>query len=350
MAVQRSTGGAERRSKAPTIGDVARAAGVSAQTVSNVLNAPHRVRRETRASVQTHIDRLGYAPHRSASDLRRQATRSIGYQVPPEAAFGMNALLDRFLHGICTAAQRRGHVVVLFTAPTGGSVLDIYDDMVRTRAVGGFVLAEVDYGDRRGAHLVDAGVPVAAFGRSPAAGPHDWVDVDGSAGVAAAVDRLVADGRRRIGFVGWPEGSLSGDARYRGWSQALGQAGLTADPALVVRGPNTPQTGRDAIAEWMERGIDVDAVVTAQDHLAVGVVQAASQRGLAVGRGDDLAVVGFDDDPIAGLLPPGLTTLRQPVEEIAERLVDRLVDRMTGAGGDARGDLVRPRLIARGTA
>lgn len=336
----------ERR--APTVVDVARVAGVSRQTVSNVVNAPERVRGSTRERVERAIAELGYRPHHLARNLRTRRAGSIGYRVPLSDG-SINPVLDRFLHALTVAARHAGYHILLFTpeesAEDVAAEIAMQDDLLQTSTVDGFIVAQTNYGDARVERLAAAGVPFAAFGRTGHRTPYPWVDVDGAAGTHQAVDHLAGLGHRRIAFLGWHEGSLSGDERARGYREGLAAAGLEAEPNLDVRGADGLETGGRALRRWMESVDPPTAVVAASDLLALGVLKAARSRGLRVG--EDLAVTGFDDTPVAAFMSPPLTSVRQPLEEVATHVVAMVVALVAGGDTPIEGVLLAPDLTVR---
>ncbi|WP_205857016.1 LacI family DNA-binding transcriptional regulator, partial [Phytoactinopolyspora endophytica] len=174
------------RADGATLNDVARRAQVSRQTVSNVLNAPDRVRPDTAERVRQAIEQLGYRPHRLARNLKTRASRMIGYEITRSRLGVLNPVLDRFVHALVEAAENDGYHVLLFT-PDEDGLVTAYDELVGTRTVDGFVLSDIDYGDPRAVALAERGVPFVTFGRPEITSPHSWVDVDGAAGMAAAV-------------------------------------------------------------------------------------------------------------------------------------------------------------------
>lgn len=332
-----------------TISDVAEAAGVSRQTVSNVLNAPHRVRAATRERVERVIAELGYHPNRLARSLRASSPGMVGYRLQPVATESVAAIHDRFLHALAEAGQADDHHMLVFTAADPEGESERCTALWRTGAVSGVVLYDISPHDPRPERLAAAGVPFAAFGRTATGTEHySWVDVDNAAGTAAAVDHLVAAGHRRIGFLGWPEGTSVGDTRARGWLTAMDRHGLLAEShRLDVRaGADTMANGTRLMAELLDRPEPPTSVVAATDTLAAGVLQAMRDRGLR--PGDDVAVVGFDDTPAASAL--GLSSLRQPIEEAGRLIMAELV-RLTGSGRGAAGPqlnrLLEPELIVR---
>lgn len=332
------------RGTAPTLHTVAALAKVSRQTVSNVLNAPERVRPRTAERVQHAIDQLGYRPHRLARNLKTRASRMLGYEIARTPPGTINAVLDRFVHALVEAARDDGYHVLLFTPDRAGQ-LAAYDELVGTSTVDGFVLSEVGYGDPRAVALQERGVPFVTFGRPGVSVPHAWVDVDGGAGTAAAVRHLAGLGHRRVAFVGWPHGSATGDRRAEGYGRALAETGLPYDQALDRRVEDRVGDGAHALDRLLDLAEPPTAVVCVSDSIAVGAVHAAVARGMTVGR--DIAVTGFDDTPVAALLSPPLTSVRQPLEAVAHRIVSDLTALLAGKELDQPGELLPPELIVR---
>ncbi|MET7903257.1 LacI family DNA-binding transcriptional regulator [Streptomyces sp. NPDC005336] len=329
-----------------TISDVAESAGVSRQTVSNVLNAPHRVRPSTRERVEQAIAQLGYHPNRVARSLRASSPGMIGYLLQPVSTESVAAIHDRFLHALTEASQASNHHVLLFTATGTEDEVARSTSLWHTGAVSGVVLYDIAPHDPRPERLLAAGVPFVAFGRTAAGTDrYSWVDIDNAAGTAAAVSHLAAAGHRRIGFLGWPEGTSVGDARARGWLAAMDRHGLLAEShRLDVRGADTMSNGTRMMAELLDRPQPPTAVVAATDTLAVGALHALGDRGLRAGA--DVTVVGFDDTTAATAL--GLTSVRQPIEEVGRLAAAELL-RLAGGGADGEPlqRLLEPELVTR---
>ncbi len=332
---------------APTVHDVAVAAGVSRQTVSNVLNAPGRVNPVTRDRVRAAIETLGYQPNRAAQALRANASRLVGYRIRPNRPDALAAILDRFLHAFSEAARQVDHHLLLFAADDPDEVATCRR-LFHSGAVDGFVLLDIGYQDPRPAAIAALGAPFASFGRTD--DDFHWVDVDNTSGTAQATEHLIASGHRRIGYIGVPSGDRIGDDRAAGWYRTMNRHGL-AVAGLDERAADDIDTGARAAEALLAAPEAPTAVVASTDVFAVGVLRAAQYRGLAVGR--DLAVTGFDDTPTAAVL--GLTSVRQPVEAVARAMTSVLVPRLrsapagTGATADERpgGQLLLPELVIR---
>lgn len=327
-----------------TIATVAHHAQVSRQTVSNVLNAPHLVRQETRERVRAAIDELGYRANQAARQMRTGRSRLIAVRIEP-ARDGINGwILDRFLHGLTEAAAPAGYRVMLYTATDDEQETSTYADLLASYELDAFVLTSTHREDRRTDWLAARDVPFVTFGR-PWGAPtgHSWVDVDGAAGTAAATNRLLAAGHRRVGFIGWPAGSGVGDNRRDGWLDALRQAGH--DPTGLDRAV------LDGVADGEQAALDLlatarpTALVCASDSLALGALHAAGLSG--AGPGGRIAVIGFDDTPVAQAV--GLTSVGQPLAQAAARCIELLTGLLDDVPGAATPEhvLLRPHVVVR---
>jgi DNA-binding LacI/PurR family transcriptional regulator len=323
----------------PTASDVARAAGVSRQTVANVIRAPHRVRPETRERVRRLIAELRYQPNRAAQSLKLNASRTIGYRIRPLEPGALTSFHDRFLHTLAEAGREAGRHFLIYTAHDAAAETAAAERLHRSGAADAFVIYDIEADDPRPGALLAAGVPFVAFGRTEdGASRYSWVDVDTPAGTGAAVEHLARRGHQRIAFVGWPEGSTIGDRRARGWRTGVEQQGLYAQCAgLDVRCEDAASAAAEQVYLLLGRLGPPTAFVTATDTLAVGVVRACQRWGLEIGR--DVAVVGFDDSPAAAALD--ISSVRQPIEAVGRQIMAALL------GTATTGRLLEPQLVIR---
>lgn len=334
------------RRKRPTIEMVAERAGVSRQTVSNAANAPHRLRPETLRLVLDTIDELGYRPSQAARSLRTRSTRVIGCRLLPSNQGATAGVLDRLLHALCDSARSNGYDVLTFSVGTDDDEIDVFDDLVRRNAVDGFVLTNTHHGDIRPTWLLEQGAHFVAFGRPWGAekGAHSWVDVDGAAGTAEAVQHLAELGHSRIAFLGFPEGSGVGDDRFHGWEQAMDGLGFPTK-GLSVRAENGVSSGRALTGAFLSGPNPPTAIVCSSDAMAVGALRAIEDRGLRAGH--DVSVVGWDDSPVASVLRPQLSSVHQPLEAVAQKLVEVLLNELSGTQRRPTRALLAPWVVAR---
>lgn len=326
-----------------TLDSVAARAGVSRQTVSNVINLPHLVKQETAARVSEAIALLGYRPHRAAQQLRTRRSRVIGLRV--ERAAG-DKIFDRFLHALTEAAATRDYRIMLYTAEGDDAEIAAYAELSQRWDIDGVVLTTTHPGDLRTAYLTKAGVPCVTFGRPwDGSAHHAWVDVDGAAGTDQATQHLLDLGRRRVSFLGWPEGSGVGDDRLAGWSRALVRAGQDP-PTRIERTLNDIPAAHRAAESLLGRERP-DALVCVSDVVALGAVAAVEARRLTVGI--DVAVVGFDDTDVAALT--GLSSVAQPLDAVAGECARLLTEAIEAEPGSAPAHpvqlLLPPRLVVR---
>ncbi|HET9893442.1 MAG TPA: substrate-binding domain-containing protein [Streptosporangiaceae bacterium] len=342
--------GSRWRSQRPTLESIAHEAGVSRQTVSNVLNAPHLVSKETRRRVEAVIARTGYRPVKAGQTLRtrRSYLIAVGLQTPAE---DRGEVEHGFLHALTERAQIRGYRTLVYTAGNDDAEIGTYESLLSEYDLDGLVLTGTHIGDKRTAWLADQDVPFVTFGRpwgtavGHAAAGHSWVDVDGASGVLAASRHLIGRGYRRIAFLGWPEGSGVGDDRRSGWETACREAALPAD-GLAVRVENSLAAGRAACAGLLASKTPPDAFVCVSDLIALGAWSLLTTRALV--SGSRPAVVGFDDSAAAAAA--GLSSVAQPLAEVANACLDCL--QKLQKGPRAREDapdmvLLEPRLIVR---
>lgn len=334
-------------SRTPTVEDVARVAGVSRQTVSNVLNSPAIVREGTRERVERAILELGYRPHTAARALRTRRSSTIGIHLDPYAGGISGVVLDRFVHALTERASDRGMRVLLYAARSAQQEIERMGDLVDGGEVDAVVITGTFHGDPRTDWLKARAVPFVAFGRpwgtddieDPA---HHWVDVDGAAGTAAATAHALGFGAH-VGFLGWPAGSGTGDERERGWRETMAAAGAHG-PRLVSE--NEVGLARSAVAAALQAGEEIDALVCASDSLAIGAHLAAVDAARP-----ELPVIGFDNTPAAEAL--GISSVEQLPERVAAGVLDLLmgptgsvVSQRALSAGEAH-VLVEPRLVIR---
>jgi DNA-binding LacI/PurR family transcriptional regulator len=334
-------GGAHHR-RAVTIYDVAAAAGVSHQTIANVIRHPGRVAEATRELVERHIAELGFRPNRVAQNLSTRTSRLIAFRVQARSTLGDGGILDSFLQSLAEAAEEIDHHIVLYHSPPGIDEVAKAVELYRANIADAFVVAETAPGDPRIPAFVDAGLRFVTFGRTDATVAHNWVDTDNVAGSQMATEHLIALGHRQIGFVGWPDPSWVGSDRRQGWRQALAPRRLPADESLVVRSINDRSAAERVAERLLASNPDVTAVVAASDELAHGVLLAADRVGRRV------SVVGYDDSPIA-TIDPGLTTVRQPIPEVARRILRIASQLLADESVEPTHERVRPELIVRGS-
>ncbi|MCC4909292.1 LacI family DNA-binding transcriptional regulator [Microbacterium sp. cx-59] len=327
----------------PTLHDVARLAGVSIKTVSNVINDYPHIRPATREKVQLAIAELGYTPNLTARNLRSGRTGAIALAVPD---LGLSYFAE-LAATVIAEAERLG--VVVLVEQTGGDrgrELDLLRSP-RLKLTDGLIFSPLGMG-QDDAERLSVPYPMVLLGERIFDGPVDHVTMRNVDAARAATEYLIAAGRRRIAVVGAHDGEVIGSAglRLRGYREALAVAGIAYDDALIGyttmwHRSNGARTMRDLLA----RGAEFDAVFGLNDTLALGAMRALQESGRRVP--DDVAVMGFDDLDEAQYSIPSLTTVDPGQAWIARTAVQTLLARIAGpAAGNAPGLLLADFRIA----
>ncbi|MCL2594612.1 MAG: substrate-binding domain-containing protein [Promicromonosporaceae bacterium] len=337
----------------PTLATVAELAGVSRQTVSNVISNPHLVAPITLERVRAVIAQVDYRPNTAARRLRTQRSFVVGARMTTDFDGISGYVLDHFLHAVTSAAQRVDLHILLYVADDAEAEIQIWDQLLAEGGVDGLVLAHTHADDPRTRWLSERKVPFVAFGRpwnnnGTHPGDHAWVDVDGCAGVRLATERLLELGHRRIAFLGWPEGSGVGDDRLGGYLAALAASDQDVEP-LVRRCDGTVREATEVATELLADP-ELTAIVTVSDSLALGASTAVRECAPR-----QVAIVGFDDTPVARALD--LSSVAQPVDIVADHCIDFLraqIDAANARFSQAkpvnpadRQILIQPRLVER---
>lgn len=326
--------------------DIAEAAGVSQATVSRALRNSPLVRPETRERIHRIARELNYFVNRNAAGLRTQQSNTIALLLFDE--MGGNAEVNPFflsmLGSITSSAAGLGYDVLV-------SFQQLSDDwhvkyQLSNRADGLILLGYGDYLLYREklAALADAHTRFIIWGPMIDDQPGHSLGCDNVDGGYQATRHLLDLGRRRIAFLGTAsQRSPELELRYRGYRRALEEAGLAADPALCIPTDSHECFGHQAAQTLIESGVEFDALFGVTDAIAIGAMRALKQAGISVP--DDVAVVGFDDLPVASYVAPELTTIRQDVRKAGEILVQKLVRLIEGEAVESQ--LIKPELIVR---
>lgn len=320
------TSTAGRSARTPvTIVDVAAAAGVSRSTVSRVLNGSTAVSPEAAEAVHRAILALKYVPNRAAKSLASSQTLAIGLIVPEatERLFG-DPYFAAIVSGINDRIARSDYVLNLLLARDDPG--DKVTSYVRAGNVDGALIVSHHASDTF-IEAIAASVPVVYGGRPVRCRDGDYyVDVDNVLGGRLATEYLISQGHRRIATISGPPSMPAGTDRLAGYRQAMQAAGLPE--GLVVDGAFTADSGGRAMQAILRENPRPDAVFVASDLMASGALAVAQSLGVAVP--DDIAVIGFDDSPVATMVAPALTTMRQPSFLAGQTIADVLLARLAG--------------------
>jgi LacI family transcriptional regulator len=309
-----------------TIGDVARAAGVSIPTVSKVINQRDGVAPATMLRVQQVVEQLGYETSLVARSLRSSRTGVVGILVPEFEPFS-----TELLRGISRATTGTGYELLAYAGLMTGADQPGWERRSLSRLSGTLIDGAIVVTPTTA--LSGSSIPVVAI--DPHTGPegHATVDADNEGGAVDAVEHLLALGHTRIAHVRGRADLASAQLREAGYRRALSGAGLTVDERLVRDGGYQEDQSTHVALELLAMADRPTAVFAANDSSAIGVLRAAATLGLRVP--DDLSVIGFDDVPQASTTTPPLTTVAQPLAELGSRAVEMLLTMLRGEPASA---------------
>lgn len=332
----------------PTLEQVAALAGVSRATASRAINGGQRVSPQAQAAVDAAVRRLGYQPNRAARSLVTRRTNSMAVVVPePDERVFTDPFFAGTLRGVSRVLDAADQQLVLLIARPGQS-RDRTLRYLSSRHVDGAIVTSHHREDRLAERLAEIGLPCVFVGRPQiGADAVTYVDVDNEAGGRMATELLIGRGCRRIGTIAGPADMAAAVDRLEGWRQALRAAGLTDD--AWVHDDFTEPGGEAAARELLARHPDLDGLFAASDLMAVGALKALGDAGRRVP--DDLALVGYDNFQVAERADPPLTTMHNPIIEMAERAASMLLEQIERGGPGEPMRVVYPaRLVRRESA
>jgi LacI family transcriptional regulator len=315
-----------------TIRDIARLAGVSTTTVSRTLNHKPDVDPETRDRVMRIVNEHHYVPSGTASRLAGGRSRLFGVLVPSLTW----PLMPNILQGIAEVIEQTAYELVLYSIIHRTDRSALIDRILATGLIDGLIavypdgIARVESSDsldrEASTHLLQMyqqGFPVVILDDQSLHGRIPWIGPDNRIGAHEAVRHLIGRGHRRIAHIQGPAQYQCSYDRSLGYRQALDEAGITLDPALVAQGDFTTPGGHLAASELLSLAERPTAIFAANDQMAYGVLAAAEARGIRVP--EDLAVIGFDDIAVLAPMRPSLTSVRQPFQEMGRRAAETLL-------------------------
>ena len=314
---------ARRSGKVVTIHDVARHAGVSPMTVSRVMNSEPNVREETRARVMTSVKALRYSPNLAARSLASASGMHIGiFFRNPSAGY-----LSELLLGSLDQSRRSGCQLVIEQCDSAEKDREAIHRLVKDGIDGVVLPAPLCDSEEALRGVAEAGIPavLVSSGRTPP--EHSAVHINNFEAARAMTRHLLGLGHKRIGFINGHPVQTSSGQRFRGFIEAMTEAGLTVGPHQVTQGYFDYRSGLTA-AEQLLKNFNPTAIFASNDDMALATMAIAHRRGLDVPG--DLAIVGFDDTPLATTVWPELTTIRQPIADMAREAVRLLVDHIRG--------------------
>lgn len=335
------------RRASPTLEDVAALSGVSRSTVSRAINGGARVSAQTQAAIDAAIGELGFTPNRAARSLATNRADSIALVIPePDGRVLVDPFFAMTLNGITESLKDTEVQLVLLIARQGEKEGQIIR-YLRSGHVDGAIVVSHHKADALETQLADAPLPAVFIGRP-------WqdrdglvfVDTDNRTGGLLAARHLVERGYRRIATITGPADMTAAQDRTEGWRAGLAEAGL--EPAGTESGEFTTEGAAAAAVRLLDTNPDIDAIFAASDLMALGVLNVLRERGLSVPG--DVALVGYDNHQLAASSTPGLTTVVNPMIEMARRAAEMLLQEIEEPGSRLQPAVYPPELVIRDSA
>jgi DNA-binding LacI/PurR family transcriptional regulator len=328
-----------------TLEEVASKAGVSRATVSRVVNGSPKVSPNVRRDVEAAIAALGYVPNRAARSLVTRRSGSIAVVISePAGRLFSDPFFPRLLRGISGALNARDLQLVLLM-PASPADTERTADYLAAGHVDGALLASLHGDDPLPERMHRAGIPFVVGGRPLSGDGASLVDVDNRGGARSAVAHLIARGCRVVATIAGPADMGAGVDRLNGYRDALTEAGITVEERLIATADFTHEGGAVAMQRLLQASPDIDGVFAASDLMAAGALPVLDAAGRRIP--DDVAIVGYDDSPIASTVRPQLTSVRQPIEEMGHEMARLLIAAVDGDDPVQRRVILATELIRR---
>lgn len=329
-----------------TIRDVAKRLNLSITTVSRALDGYDDVAKETRQRVIQTAQEMGYVPTRAARQLRKKRTNMIGYIMPTSQPRFSDPFFSEFIAGLGDESLNQHFELLISVAPPDEEAeIKTYQNWVYGRRVDGLILSRMRQQDWRVDFLENNHFPFTAFGRTNSNHHHPHIGVDGKNGVRQLVHHLVEQGHQRIAFICAPQTLTLQKDRFAGYLAGFKDANLPFDPSLLAEGDLTRKGGYLAASGLLSLPNPPTAIIGVNDLTAIGALRAVHEKGLQAGK--QIAIAGFDGIEDTEHTQPPLTTVRQPIYEIARQLIRLLVKLINGEEVKEGQILIQPELIIR---
>ena len=305
-----------------TIQDIARLAGVSKATVSRVLNRNSSVAPELSRRVMRIVQEYDFVPNVTATGLAGGKTRLVGVLAPPLTW----PSVPEIMRGVAEYIEHTSYEIILYSINFEGSNhAAVLERILSMRMASGLLAIHPGELSPHLANRFQRGLPMVLIDDQEKPMNLPWVGIDNTAGAYEATRYLLELGHRRIAYIQGPQHYSCALERYDGYSRALRDAGIAPDRRLIFRGRFDIPSGRECASALfsLDRRDWPSAIFAGNDQMAYGILEVAEQQGIRIP--DDIALVGFDDNPLSAHLRPPLTTIRQPFSEMGSKAIELLL-------------------------
>ncbi|EGQ8443181.1 substrate-binding domain-containing protein [Vibrio cholerae] len=325
-----------------TMKDIARLAGVSTSTVSHVINKSRFVSDEIAERVNNAAQQLNYAPSALARSLKMNRTKTIGMLVTTST----NPFFGEVVKGVERSCYHQGYNLILCNTEGDNQRMKAsINTLLQKRVDGLLLMCSTLEGERLDVFDRYPDIPIVVMDWGPILFASDKIQDNSLQGGYMAAKHLIECGHKEIGCITGPLIRHQAQMRYEGYKRALAEAGIAINPDWIVESDFECEGGYQAFEKLYERGKLPSALFVSNDMMAMGVIQAASQRGLRIP--DDLSLIGYDDVHIAKFMTPALTTIHQPKYRLGKAAVDTLLYRLENPDTTAQVVQLEPTLVVR---
>ncbi len=325
-----------------TMKDIARLAGVSTSTVSHVINKSRFVSDEIAERVNNAAQQLNYAPSALARSLKMNRTKPIGMLVTTST----NPFFGEVVKGVERSCYHQGYNLILCNTEGDNQRMKAsINTLLQKRVDGLLLMCSTLEGERLDVFDRYPDIPIVVMDWGPILFASDKIQDNSLQGGYMAAKHLIECGHKEIGCITGPLIRHQAQMRYEGYKRALAEAGIAINPDWIVESDFECEGGYQAFEKLYQRGKLPSALFVSNDMMAMGVIQAASQRGLRVP--DDLSLIGYDDVHIAKFMTPALTTIHQPKYRLGKAAVDTLLYRLENPDTTAQVVQLEPTLVVR---
>ena len=324
--------------------EVARRAKVSISTVSRTINQTGKISQETQEHVRRVMLEMGYKPNRVARRLRAGGKCHLLGLIIPNI---QNPFFADLARGVEDVAYRNNYAVLLCNYDEDADKEHFYLDVMQQESVDGIILPPVHEHDPAVRRVVERGMPVVCVDRALADFAIDKVEIDNHRGACDAITHLISRGHRRIGLISGPADSSTGRERLAGCREALLKAGITPASDLIRYGDYKQESGRSLALDLLSRAERPSALFVSNNLMTIGALEAIHARQLRIPA--DVALVGFDDLPLASVFNPPLTVVRQPAYEAGRSAAELLFQRFEDPKRPTTSLKLLPELVVRGS-
>ncbi len=325
--------------------DIANKLGISVATVSRALGGYSDIAKSTQEHVKKTAQEMGYRPNVIARRLQKQQTDTIGFIIPTHGPRFSDPYFTELLTGIGNEAAEQDYDLLVSTRAAGSGEMKIYQRMVSEQRVDGLLIVRTRQDDQRIRYLIKENFPFVAFGRSDTNANYPYLDVDSQSGIYQITQHLIDLGHKKLAYISAPKQLQFAHHRLTGYKQALLANNIPVDTDLIFCGELTESSGYKLGLKILTKYNDVTAIIASNDLMALGTMKATRELGYEIG--EDIAITGFDDVPLATHAHPPLTTVRQPIYEIGRQICRMLLQTVNNTPLENDQVLLKPELIIR---